>query len=497
MSLQFKTNIDKTVDSDQITEYNVSLDVRGVNDNAPDVDLNGAAPGSNFSTSFTEEGIAVNASSGLAITDIDMEPNTLLNYALIKVVNGTSHDKIRVSTYGYHQVNVTEHGTGYLEISGRASRQVYSHILGSATYQNTADEPSRLIILIEFQVRDEENQTSRVATTVVTIIEVCDLVQFEPRNMSMSYAANFSEQGQTPVQVVADDFVLDDDDAINIVRGTITIVNATYGERLRVLDNNGEEKTTHESVKISFSWGVLTFSGTASLDTYKELIRWVRYDDTNPCPPSLTRLLYFNFTDECGSQNPPAMTVITILPFNNPPSLDLDGASTDDPVIVPYVFFGVNNRDPTPKPVFPRATLTDCDSPYALEYLNVTIKEASNIGHERMIFYLDGTNLTVTNTTDSTEFKVTYTIMPIIPPTAVNNATNATVGTPTTTHVRPEVFQWVLGNMTYINTATKPFENDRKITVGVSDGITSEVSEAKAEIRLERIPLNPKLELNQ
>jgi hypothetical protein len=490
VTFKFKTNIVSTIDSDQITEYSVYLNVVGENDNVPNVDLNGVAPGHSFTTDFTEEGMAVAISSGLLITDIDKKPDTPLDYAEIKVINATTYDMIRVFTYN-SSVTVSGNGTGWVKISGNASRQEYAHILGSATYQNTADEPTKLVVDIQFQVRDKDGLKSPVVSTVVTVIEVCDPIQFEPRNMSLYYKADFSEEVQDPIKVVADDFVLDDDDADKVVGGTITIVNVTYGERLRVLDSSNMEVTDHGGVTISFSEGVLTFVGEASLETYRQLIKWVKYDNTNPCPVSLYRHLHFNFTDDCGSQNEPeTMTVITILPFNNPPSLDLDSASMDDPVIVPFIFYGINNRDPTPQPVFPKAALTDCDTPDVLGYLKVTIQEASNVDSERMIFHLNGTNLQVVADADSTEFTITYTIQPVISPTTSGSGSGDN-------QVSPQVFQDVLKSMEYINTATKPFETARKVTVTASDGRSGNVSTAMAEIHLERIPLNPLLKLNQ
>lgn len=476
--LQFKSNLIVSVDDDQITETSVPLYVIGVNDNDPHVDLNGDDDdGDDFSTAFTEEGNAVRISRNLAIGDMDVEPDTRLVEANITVSNYTSYDQVTVDTNGYN-VTVVGNGMGHVEISGYASRQVYSHILGSATYANTKDEPSpRLMIYIQFTVKDEDGRTSRTVRSHVTIEEICDRLQLELSSGSLSYAANFSESTKEPVAVVADDFVLLDDDADDIDSGTIAIVNATEGERLRVL--NPDVVQEYGNVDISFTAGVLTFTGTDSLATYKKLIKWVRYDTLNPCPPSLTRHLYFKFIDECGSDNPMAWTDITIHPANDPPTLDLDRDSTSTPVVVTYTFQGIDNRSPTARVVFPKADLSDCDTPDALEYVTVTVEEAGNIetGDEMMIFYVNGTALMVSNVTEISQFKVTYMIRAIM------------------INVRPEVFEAVLRSMKYMNRASRPFESARIVTVEASDGDKKAVM--KGQIDLERIPLNPVLELDK
>lgn len=457
----------------QITEHSFPLSVEGINDNDPVVDLNGDHDGIDYSTNFTEEGVAVPLSNRLLVTDKDIQPNTLIVNATIKVVDSYPEDVVYVDVTG-SGLSATGQGTGMVIITGHAVRSVYQSVLGTATYQNTADEPSSNMKYVKFQVHDADGRYSPIATAHVTILRVCDLLTLKLDYNSSTYNTTFSEMKKTPVRVVNDThFNILDDDSTTIQRGTITIVGFQEGfkDRLRVLHNSPGVTTSYEN-------GQLIFEGTASFSEYISLITSVYYDNSDPCPPFLYVSLEFNFIDGCGAHNLPASTMIRILAANDPPSVDLDTRTSQDPLEVTYQFQGIDNRNPQPLTLFPNASLTDCDTVDSMESLYIELAEAGDLEtHEEMlIFDLVNKDFIVTNTTDN--FQVTYWVRP---------AQGITF--------RPEDFEMVLRKVWYINSATSPFETTRELTVRASDGTAT--SEVKGRIVMERIPLRPKVTLGQ
>lgn len=457
------------------------LTVVGVNDNNPVVDLNGDEDGTMYSGQFQEESTSpVPLSSDLRVTDKDVLPDTKIKSATIEVTGGGAEHVLSIDATG-SGLTVTGLGTASITITGSADRSVYEAVLGTATYQNTADEPSAATFYILFTVVDEDDRQSDPATANITILFTCDPLQLVLDDGNSFYATTFSELEKTPVHVVDDyDFNFQDDDSMNINGGTISIMGFQPGwmDRLRVLDGNDDEITSSSGVTITWANGQLTFEGIANFDVYNDLIMKVHYDNLDPCPASLLVQVVFNFTDGCGAHSLPAYTNITIDPANDPPTFDLDPQTSQDPLERTFTFFGINNRNPQPLTLFERALLTDCDTVDSMEYLYIIIAEAGDAesGDEGLEFDVSGTTLEVGTTI--ADFKITYTLMPRVDTTAT-----------------AQDFQRVLRTATYNNTANKPFETSREMTLRASDG--NSVGEAFAIIHMERIPLGPVITLGQ
>jgi hypothetical protein len=469
---KFSTHILPSIVASQTTEIMFPLNVEGVNDNNPVVDLNGSGEdGTDYRANFTEEGPAVCLSNGLQITDKDILPNTPIKKAIIQIVNGSLEDRIHVDNTSSNLTVTVDWGTGSVTISGTADKSIYEAVLATATYQNTADEPSNSYVYIEFKVWDIDNKYSPIATTSINIINVCDSLILKLDYQSSTYSTTFSELDKTPVKIVNDtNFNISDHDSGMIVGGHISVVGfrADWQDRLTVVE-------PCEGVTITYENGQLKFEGTASFAAYGTMIKSVRYDNPDPCPEFNYVTLEFHFVDSCGAYNLQAYTTITIIPANDPPFIDLDPETSQHPVKVIYQFKGITNIDPVPITLFPNALYSDCDNSTDLIYsLEIQVREAGDLDthDEWLIFDLSGTHLVVTNETDIANFQVTYWIRPMDGYRAL-----------------PQHFGMVLRKVKYFNRATTPFESPRELTIWASDGNDS--STVEALILMERIRNGP------
>ena len=153
----------------------LTLTFESIND-PPMVDLNGLAEGTNFSTSFTEEGGAVFVTDpDVVVFDID---NTSLAYVRIAIENLQDGDDEILSTSG----NITDdldlafiaYENGVLLLEGLGLSEIFQEVVSAVTYQNLADEPTYETRLISFVASDGLRDSSPPSYTTVEILPVND-----------------------------------------------------------------------------------------------------------------------------------------------------------------------------------------------------------------------------------------------------------------------------------------------------------------------------------
>ena len=150
------------------------LTFAAVND-APMLDLNGNEPGQNYSTEFIEEGVPIFLSDGnITLKDIDSE---IIYQATVKILNclDGAMEQIELSSdYSIPDSISYASFNCQLNIIGYASVEEYQIIIGLVTYQNLADEPDFDERVIEFIVKDKENDNSEPQYTTITITPIND-----------------------------------------------------------------------------------------------------------------------------------------------------------------------------------------------------------------------------------------------------------------------------------------------------------------------------------
>ena len=127
------------------------MTVGPVND-APVVDLNGAAGGIDFAASFTEGGGPVAIAAGTAtVSDVD---SGTLDSLTVSITNVQDVGLESLTAVASGSVVVAGNGTAALTLSGGASLAEYQTVLQSITYDNTSLTPTAGVRTIEVRGDD-------------------------------------------------------------------------------------------------------------------------------------------------------------------------------------------------------------------------------------------------------------------------------------------------------------------------------------------------------
>ncbi|WP_460359536.1 hypothetical protein [Mycobacterium sp. ZZG] len=283
-------------------------------------------------------GSPITVSPIVVITDLDSDE---IGSATVTVSNPASGD---VLGWGGVPTGVDAHyADGVLTFSGSASVAVYQQLLQSVTLTSTSPG----LKSVSFTVVDGEGNASSVpAGTVVTVVglpsEVAPLVVVSP------VAAGSAGSPITVSPIV----VITDLDSEALESATVTINDPAAGDVLGW-------GAVPEGISAEYSGGVLTFTGTASVAVYQQLLQSVTLTSTSPGLKSVS----FTVVDgEGNASSVPAGTVVTVvgLPSEVAPL-----------VVVSPVAAGSAG---SPITVSPIVVITDLDSE-ALESATVTIND--------------------------------------------------------------------------------------------------------------------------
>ena len=146
----------------------VNVTVENVND-APAVDLNGAAGGIDYTTTFAEDGgaVAVCDAAALSVVDVDDTELESASVTITSVLDGAA-ESLSAETGGRGISASYDPATGILSLTGTASVAEYQTVLRTMTYQNTSQDPTTTARSITF-VTNDGDADSAVATCAVTV----------------------------------------------------------------------------------------------------------------------------------------------------------------------------------------------------------------------------------------------------------------------------------------------------------------------------------------
>ena len=238
-----ETRIIDVVVNDGTAASNIAhaiVEVIQVNAHAPTVDLDGnnsTLPGTNYHTTFTENGTAVAiADTDTLIGDPDIGSTTLAS-ATITLTNAEAGDTLAVSGVlpGGITASAYDPATGLLTLSGVTSFANYETALEAIRFSSAGDNPVAGNRIIEVVVNDGVND-SQPAISLVTVVAVNDApalavaanatYQENAAAVSLSPALNVTDADDTElnsaaVQITAGSFPGDGD--------TLTVNGATSG----------------------------------------------------------------------------------------------------------------------------------------------------------------------------------------------------------------------------------------------------------------------------
>ena len=142
---------------------------------APQLDLNGASAGIDFTAAFVQGTGAVPAvdTTSLSVSDAN---NAVLSSATATIVNllDGGAEVLAANTSGTNIAANYNSTTGVLTLSGSDSLANYQQVLRTVTYNNTATNPNATNRSIEFKINDG-TEDSPTATTTATLITGADL----------------------------------------------------------------------------------------------------------------------------------------------------------------------------------------------------------------------------------------------------------------------------------------------------------------------------------
>jgi uncharacterized repeat protein (TIGR01451 family) len=141
----------------------------------------------------------------------------------------------------------------------------------------------------------------------------------------INYTANFNQADGFVSIVDSDNLTIEDADSPTLAGATVTITNPLddANEVLAVVPNG-------TNITANYADGVLTLTGTDTVENYQQVLRSVTYNNTTPNATPTARLIEFTVTD--GTDVSPVAT--STVAINTPADLALSKtASNDNPTI--------------------------------------------------------------------------------------------------------------------------------------------------------------------
>jgi large repetitive protein len=387
------------------TSFNVT--VTAVND-APIVTI------ASGTTAYTENAIGgVAIDPNLTLSDPD---NTTLASATVTLTNYVvGEDALNFTDQSGITGNFNS-ATGVLTLSGSALLTDYQAALQSVTYTNSSDNPTTTSRIVQFKVNDgalESNTPTRTVT--VTAVNDAPTVTISSGNTTYTEA--------NPPVAIDSTLILTDPDSTNIAGATVTIVNNVVGEDQLAF-------TTQNGITGSFSNGVLTLTGSATVSNYQTALQSITYQNTSGTPDTTDRTVRFQVTDGLLSSNLGDRTV-KVTPINAAPVIAVSSGT------VTYI------ENATGVAIDNALAVSDSDSP---NLKGATVQISSNYvnGQDLLTF---NNQLGITSVFDASTGKLTLT------------------GTTTVAN-----YQTALKSVQYSNSSDNPSPLNRTIQFQVDDG---------------------------
>ena len=240
----------------------------------PLVDLNGAASGNDFSSTWTNNGptniadsINAIASDGDSANLASMTATIVAGVNANNVLSATSFGGIAIS---YNPANST------LSMTGSSSPANYQAVLRSITYNNTAGGPGVGSVSINVYGYDGLYHSKIAAATVTISPDMAPVVDLNGAGGGNGFASTWTNAGPANITGAASATVTDSDNA-NLASMTATIVSGSHAGNVLAATAPGGSGITVSYNSVS---GVLSMTGTASVANYQSTLRSITYNNT-------------------------------------------------------------------------------------------------------------------------------------------------------------------------------------------------------------------------
>ena len=301
----------------------------------PVIDLNGIGSGRSYETTFQEGGSAV------AVTDLAIQisrmgiSNPSIQSLTVSIVNpsGTDAERLTYSVDSNQFVTVTGANTDSITVTGPGIASDFTSAARSIQYELLSTNPNTDDRQLNFTVTDTEGRSNtELANTVVHISPLNDA----PTVTVNAAFSNYTER-DLPV-LIASGLSISDPDNINMIGATVSITgNQQPGDSL----GYDIPLALGLSIDVSSDPATLTFSGTASIADYAELLQTVTFMSSHaPLLDDLysveanAREVSFSVTDVGNLPSNVDTTSVYFYPINDPPSIAINGSSEVTTVFV-------------------------------------------------------------------------------------------------------------------------------------------------------------------
>ncbi|MDX6581826.1 MAG: hypothetical protein QOI10_1010, partial [Solirubrobacterales bacterium] len=411
---------------------------------APVVDLDSVNGASNDSSAaFVEGGGPVSLAPNPTVTDADVGDNT--ESAEIKITNLQDNTAESLSVTLSSGITIVggsyNSATGILALTGSATPAQYATVLATVKYDNSSDTPGTTARAVTFKVNDGQAdsvvRTSTVSVTPTNDPPVVDLNGTATGGINTTAA--FTEDGG-PITLAGLTDVSDPDNA-SLASATVTLTNRPDG----ALESLSADVTGTSIIADAYvpGTGVLFLHGSDTLARYQQVLRTVKYNNTDQDPDATSRAVTFKANDgSADSATATATTTITVV--NDAPGVDLNGGGGGIDSNAAFI------EDSSPAnpgsgavSLAPSGTVTDVDNANT-NSATITLTNHPDAASESLSVNTAGTSVTATG----------------------NNSHQITLSVS-----RPKSeYQTVLQTLKYNNTSNTPDTTSRDVTVKVNDG---------------------------
>ncbi len=234
---------------------------------------------------YTEGETGIQVTAGIIIKDID---DTNVDSALVCISGNYKNDQDVLTLINSEEISGKwNQQTGKLTITGNASLPVYQLVLRSVAYQNKSAKPDTSLRTISIVINDGDINSNEVSRKIGVISVNSAPVLSEIETRALKYVIKGGKAS------ITDSLKITDEDDSNLERAIVSITQnyQKYEDKLIYEEQNGiKGKWDSEN-------GILTLSGTATIENYNAALIGIKFINPFLTPTESIRKIKIEVSD--------------------------------------------------------------------------------------------------------------------------------------------------------------------------------------------------------
>jgi VCBS repeat-containing protein len=257
--------------------------------------------------SYSEGSGPVQITASLTVTDADNSVSS----ATVSIASNFQNDQDVLSFVDAYGITGSYNSTsGVLTLTGTTTPANYQAALRTVKYENTSASPSTATRTISFMVNDGSANSNTQTRSVVINSTNSSPVLSDPTSVSIFFTENAGAVLLTSTVTISDD------DNLTLSSAQVSITSGFQtGVDVLTFSPSGSVNGSFDN-----STGVLTLTGVAFLNTYRNVLRSVRFNNTSEDPSTASRTVTFTVNDGISNSNNLNKTVV-VTAVNDKPVL--------------------------------------------------------------------------------------------------------------------------------------------------------------------------------